>query len=126
MRCFSMFAITCVVLLAGCKPKTTHTLQQPENFAHVYAKILLAIEVEGDSLRSNSEPIAARATVADSVLYALGFTRQEFEAATAYFSQNPQKWREVYTNVVKILEENLKQESQVETKKDTLPDTKDG
>ena len=119
MHYVSVFAMTCVILLVGCKPKTTPPLQQPERFAQVYVKVLLAIEVDGDSLLSKPEPIAATSVAADSVLRSLGFERQEFDAAAAYFSENPQKWQEVYANVVKILEENLKQESQIETKKDT-------
>lgn len=115
-----MIAMTCVILLVGCKPKTAHPLQQPENFAQAYVKILLAIEVESDSLLSKPEPIATTSVAADSVLRSLGFERQEFDAAAAYFSENPQKWQEVYANVVKILEENLKQESHIEGKTDTL------
>lgn len=119
MRYFSVLVMTCVILLPGCKPQTTPPLQQPERFAQVYVKVLLATEVNGDSLLSKPGPIAATSVAADSVLRSLGFERRQFEAAVTYFSQNPQKWQEVYTNVVKILEENLKQESQIEAKKDT-------
>jgi hypothetical protein len=94
-----------LILLIGCAPKASNPLQQPEYFAEVYAKILIATVVDADSILAARTHTTARSAVADSVLRSLGLEWRQFETAVKYFSENPKHWQEVYTNVVKILED---------------------
>jgi hypothetical protein len=89
------------LLLLGCASKTSNPLQEPERFAEIYAKILLANEVDADFTQPQANAVSTRA---DSVLRALGVNRQQFEAAVKYFGEHPERWQEVYSHVVKILE----------------------
>jgi len=100
----------CIIFLA-CASKTTEPLQNPERFAEVYAKILLA---GGDPNLLQREDKKTKLAHADSVLKTLAIDRQQFEAAVKYFSENPETWQKVYTHVVVILE---KQSSAADTTK---------
>ncbi len=91
--------------LFGCASKTSNPLQEPERFAEIYTKVLLANEVDADLTQPKANDVSARSARSDSVLRALGVNRQQFEAAVKYFSEHPERWQEVYTHVVKILEE---------------------
>ncbi|MCI0699214.1 DUF4296 domain-containing protein [candidate division KSB1 bacterium] len=93
------------LLLLGCASKASNPLQEPERFAEIYTKVLLANEVEADFTRPQANDVSTRAARADSVLRALGVNRRQFEAAVKYFGERPERWQEVYTHVVKILEE---------------------
>ncbi len=88
-------------LWLACAPKTTEPLQNPERFAEVYAKILLA---GGDPNMLQHEDKKLKLARADSVLKSLALDRQQFEAAVKYFSAEPEQWQKVYTHVVAILE----------------------
>jgi hypothetical protein len=92
------------LLLSACTSKESNPLQKPERFAEVYAKVLIATEVEGNS-NLNTADAAMRSARADSILSSLGVDRQQFAAAVKYFGEHPALWKEVYTQVVKILEE---------------------
>lgn len=85
----------------ACAPKTAEPLQNPERFAEVYAKILLA---GGDPNMLQHEDKKIKLARADSVLKSLALDRQQFEAAVKYFSAEPEQWQKVYTHVVAILE----------------------
>lgn len=85
----------------ACASQTTAPLQNPERFAEVYAKILLA---GGDPNMLQREDKKTKLARADSVLKSLGFDRQQFEAAVKHFSADPEQWQQVYTHVVAILE----------------------
>jgi|GEM_PF-2042210 len=93
-----------LILLLACSPKTSEPLQDPERFAEVYAKILLANEMRPGSNVQRFEDDKTKLARADTVLRSLGFNRQQFEAAVKYFSERPELWQQVYTHVVKILE----------------------
>ncbi len=93
------------LLLLGCAAKASNPLQEPERFAEIYTKVLLANEVETDFTQPKASDLSARAARADSVLRSLGVDRQQFEAAAKYFGEHPEHWQEVYAHVVKILEE---------------------
>lgn len=90
-------------LWLACATKTTEPLQNPERFAEVYAKILLA---GGDPNLLQREDKKTKLARADSVLKSLALDRQQFESAVHYFSANPERWQEVYTQVVAILEKS--------------------
>jgi hypothetical protein len=96
--------LSCLQILA-CASKKPNPLQKPERFAEVYAKVLIATEVDGNSNLPHSGEAAVRSARADSILRSLGVDRQQFEAAAKYFGDHPALWKEVYTQVVKILEE---------------------
>jgi len=93
----------------ACASKTAEPLQDPERFAEVYAKILLA---GGDPNLLQREDKKTKLARADSVLKSLALDRQQFEAAVHYFGANPERWQEVYAHVVAILE---KQNSAADT-----------
>ena len=95
----------------ACASKTTEPLQNPERFAEVYAKILLA---GGDPNLLQHEDKKTKLARADSVLESLAIDRQQFESAVHYFGANPERWQQVYTHVVAILE---KQNSAADTTK---------
>lgn len=99
------------LLLLGCAAKASNPLQEPERFAEIYTKVLLANEVEADFNSPPANDASARSARADSVLRALGVDRQQFEAAAQYFGEHPERWQEVYTHVVKILEAHTKPDS---------------
>ncbi|MDZ7289084.1 MAG: DUF4296 domain-containing protein [candidate division KSB1 bacterium] len=111
--CLTAFILLSALL--GCDSKPSNPLQKPERFAEVYAKVLIATEVDADSTLSNSDHAAARFARADSSLRALGYNRQQFESAVKYFGEHPERWQKVYSQVVKILEE---QTNVAEDKKD--------
>jgi hypothetical protein len=102
------------LLLLGCASKASNPLQEPERFAEIYTKVLLANEVEPDFSAPLANDASARAVRADSVLRVLGIDRQQFEAAIKYFGEHPERWQEVYTHVVKILEAHTKPDSMAE------------
>jgi hypothetical protein len=93
------------LLLLSCASKASNPLQEPARFAEVYAKVLLANEVNADFTRPQANDVSTRAARADSVLRTFGVDRRQFEAAVKYFGEHPERWQEVYTQVVKILEE---------------------
>jgi hypothetical protein len=97
--------------LLGCASKASNPLQEPERFAEIYVKVLLANEVEVDFGSPQANDANARSARADSVLRALGVDRQQFEAAAKYFGERPERWQEVYTQVVKLLEAHMKPDS---------------
>lgn len=111
------------LLLLGCASKASNPLQEPERFAEIYAKVLLANEVEADFGSLQANDANARSTRADSVLRVLGVERQQFEAAAKYFSEHPERWQEVYTQVVKILEAQTNADSVNKRGQDKLPQT---
>ncbi|MDZ7405699.1 MAG: DUF4296 domain-containing protein [candidate division KSB1 bacterium] len=93
-----------LILVLACSAKTSEPLQDPERFAEVYAKILLANEMRLGSNVQRFEDDKTKLARADTVLRSLGFNRQQFEAAVKYFSEQPELWQQVYAHVVKILE----------------------
>jgi hypothetical protein len=103
---FRMLLLVCglIIPLHGCASKASNPLQQPERFAEIYTKVLIANEVEADFGSPQARDARARSARADSVLRSLGVDRQQFEAAAKYFGEHPERWQEVYTHVVKILE----------------------
>jgi hypothetical protein len=109
------------LLLPGCASKASNPLQEPERFAEIYTKVLLANEVEADFGSPQANDASVRAARADSVLRALGVDRQQFEAAVKYFGEHPERWQEVYTNVVKILEAQTDTDRMDERGQDELP-----
>lgn len=102
---FSVLRFSCLFLSLGlaCASKETAPLENPERFAEVYAKILLA---GGDPNALQREDKKMKLARADSVLKSLAFDRQQFESAVHYFSANPERWQEVFTQVVAILEKS--------------------
>jgi len=95
----------CLLILAlACSPETSEPLQDPARFAEVYAKILLANEMDIGSNVQKFEDDKTKLARADAVLRSLGFNRQQFEAAVKHFSERPELWQQVYAHVVKILE----------------------
>jgi len=90
-----------LLIMQACTSKTSEPLQNPERFAEVYAKILLA---GGDPNLLQREDKKTKLARADSVLKSLAIDRQRFEAAVHYFGAKPERWQEVYTHVVAILE----------------------
>ncbi len=109
---WAIFFLT--LLLYGCASKASNPLQAPERFAEIYTKVLLANEVEADFSSPLANDASARSARADSVLRALGVDRQQFEAAAKYFGEHPERWQEVYTHVIKILEAHMKPDSMAE------------
>ncbi len=103
-----------IIPLHGCASKASNPLQGPERFAEIYTKVLLANEVEADFNSPQTNDTHARAARADSVLRALGVDQQQFEAAIKYFGEHPERWQEVYSHVVKILEAHTKPDSVAE------------
>ncbi len=98
------FSFCVSILIFACSSKTSEPLQEPERFAEVYAKILLANEMRLGSNVQKFEDDKTKLARADTVLRSLGFNRQQFEAAVKYFSERPELWQQVYAHVVKILE----------------------
>jgi hypothetical protein len=94
-----------LLLHLACAFKPAAPLQNSERFAEVYAKILIANEINSEHNLPKLDDQAIKLARADSVLHALGFERQQFEAAVKYFSESPERWQEVYRHVVKILEQ---------------------
>jgi len=111
LKSLSRFSFLLLLILIACASKTTEPLQNPERFAEVYAKILLA---GGDLNLLQREDKKTKLARADSVLKSLALDRQQFEAAVKYFSADPEQWQKVYTHVVAILE---KQNSAADTTK---------
>jgi len=103
-RCWRCF-FSLPILLLACVSKPTEPLKNPARFAEVYAKILIANEISSDSPSPKLGDNKIKLARADSVLRLLGFDRQQFEAAVKYFSENPERWQKVYTQIVKILEQ---------------------
>ena len=97
-------ALGWLIPLCGCASKASNPLQEPERFAEIYTKVLIANEVHADFGSPQANDANARSARADSVLRALGVDRQQFEAAVKYFGEHPERWQEVYAHVVKILE----------------------
>jgi hypothetical protein len=97
----SRLSFLLLLILVACTSKTVEPLQNPGRFAEVYAKILLA---SGDPNLLQHEDKKTKLARADSVLKSLAIDRQQFEAAVHYFGANPERWQEVYTQVVAILE----------------------
>lgn len=102
------------LLFPGCTSKASNPLQEPERFAEIYTKVLLANEVEANIGQPKINDVSIRAARADSVLRALGVDRQQFKAAVKYFGEHPERWQEVYAHVVKILEAHTKPDSMAE------------
>jgi hypothetical protein len=100
----SIFFFSFLLLLPACATKTSAPLQNPRRFAEVYAKILIANEMNSAPNLSRLDDNKLKLARTDSVLRALGFDRQQFEAAIKYFSEKPERWQKVYTHAVKILE----------------------
>jgi hypothetical protein len=113
---FRMLLLVCgwIIPLCGCTSKASNPLQEPERFAEIYTKVLLANEVDADLGSSQANDARARSARADSVLRALGVDPQQFEAAAKYFGEHPERWQEVYAHVVKILEAHMKPDSMAE------------
>jgi hypothetical protein len=93
------------ILLFACSPQTPEPLQDPQRFAEVYAKILLANELRPGSNVQKFEDDKTKLARADTVLRSQGYNWPQFEAAVKHFSGRPELWQQVYAQVVKILEQ---------------------
>ncbi|MFQ6114496.1 MAG: DUF4296 domain-containing protein [bacterium] len=92
-------SIVIAFLLAGCSTKTKDKVLDPELFSQIYVELVLqsAKSTDSDSLDQ-----------LQAVLEEFKVTREEFEASVSYFQNNPELWLEVFTQVVKDLEEREK------------------
>jgi len=104
---FKTFRLLPILLIwfFACTPQAAGPLQNPQQFAEVYAKLLIAIEVDADSSVLARQDKNLKRAYADSILQSQGVPRQEFEMALKYYSAHPEQWQKIYARVIEILEE---------------------
>ncbi len=95
-----LLALSC----AGCLHRIAPQPPDDKRIAAVYADLLNAA-VEARSARLDSAAAAARA---DSVLTADSTSRQEFEAALAWYNADVQRWKPLMENLVGVMDERIR------------------
>jgi hypothetical protein len=95
-----MASLFCWLALAACTKKENNLLRQPAHFGKVYAHILYATRISASDSSAVRPDSAWRRSRIDSVLASRKLTRTQLDDAVQFFSADPQRWREVYQNVV--------------------------
>jgi BMFP domain-containing protein YqiC len=96
------------ILIIGCSTKTEDKTLDPELFSKIYVELVLQSVKSADSDTLDQLQI---------VLDKFDVSREEFEATTSYFESNPELWLQVFTKVVKDLEEEAAKKSNAENTK---------
>ena len=101
---FLLCATVFLLNVTACDEEPSNPLNDPGEFAEVYVDLLIAGTV--DSLTASQR---------DSIIAAHGYSREQVESATRFFSAEAERWQAVLDSVVSRLDKELEKAKQMES-----------